>query len=177
MAGVVAHHVLTENVEPIQNKFVATLLHQKMSIDLGKPTLSNQRTLKLKFKAQKIRFWVFFFYEMPAGINTDSRLFQCRQAVNKTDKSGLKKFCPQGHCLLGGADPHVLCSAVWELWPEDDEQSSDRWVSWHRRTTAHSPNWHAKGSMENCTVMKKDSRNQSSNLRVTQKNAYTNLKW
>lgn len=60
---VIAHHVLPENVEWIQHKVytVATLRHQEKSNDLNELTFSKSKKAKVKFKARRVRFWVFSF--------------------------------------------------------------------------------------------------------------------
>lgn len=61
---VIAHHVLTEDVEWIQNKayMVATLRHQeKCTNDLNELTFSKSKKAKEKFKLWTVRFWVFSF--------------------------------------------------------------------------------------------------------------------
>lgn len=78
-----------------------------------------------------------------------------------------RSFC--GPRLLARPDPHVLCSAVWELRPKDDEQSSDCWVSWHWGTTAHSQSWRAKSPEENGIVMEE-------NQKAVTKSPYINTK-
>lgn len=60
---VIAHHVLPEDVERIQNKAytVATLRHQEKCNDLNELTFSKSKKAKEKFKLRTVRFWVFSF--------------------------------------------------------------------------------------------------------------------